>query len=39
MNEALAPQEIERFTAHLRPQVENARRHGTVALAYLRAVK
>jgi hypothetical protein len=39
MNEALTPQEIERFTAHLRPQVENARRRGTMALAYLRAVK
>ena len=39
MNEALSSQEIERFTAHLRPQVENARRRRTIALAYLRAVK
>ena len=39
MNEALSPQEIERFTAHLPPQVENARRRRTIALAYLRAVK
>jgi arsenite methyltransferase len=39
MNEALSPEEIERFTAHLRPLVENASRRGTSALAYLRAVK
>ena len=39
MNEAMSPQEIERLTAHRRPQVENARRRGTMALAYLRAVK
>ena len=39
MNEALTPEEIERFTAHLRPLVENARRRGTSALAYLWAVK
>ena len=39
VNEALSPQEIERFTAHLRPQVENARKRGTMILAYLRAVK
>jgi arsenite methyltransferase len=40
MDEALTPKEIERFTAHLRPLVENAcRRGGTSALAYLWAVK
>lgn len=39
MNEALTPEEIERFTAHLRPLVENARRRGTSAVAYLSAVK
>ena len=39
INEALSPEEIERFTAHLRPLVENARRRRTSALAYLRAVK
>ncbi len=39
MNEVLAPEEIARFTAHLRPLVENGRRKNTVALAYLRAVK
>ena len=39
MTEALTPEEKERFTAHLRPLVENARRRGTSALAYLRAVK
>jgi hypothetical protein len=39
MNEALTPEEIKDFTAHLRPLVENARRRGTSALAYLWAVK
>ena len=39
MNEALTWKEQERFTAHLRPLVENARRRGTSALAYLWAVK
>ena len=39
MDEALTPEEIERFTAHLRPLVENARRRGTSAIAYLWAVK
>jgi arsenite methyltransferase len=39
MNEALTPEEIERFSAHLRPLVENAQRRGTSALAYLWAVK
>jgi SAM-dependent methyltransferase len=39
MNEALTPQETERFTAHLRPLVQNARRRTTSALAYLWAVK
>lgn len=39
MDEALTGEEIERFTAHLRPLVENARRRGTSALAYLWAVK
>ena len=39
MNEALTWEEQERFTAHLRPLVENARRRGTSALAYLWAVK
>jgi arsenite methyltransferase len=39
MNEALTPEEIERFTAHLRPLVEDSRRRGTSAVAYLWAVK
>ena len=39
MNEALTPEEIERFSAHLRPLVENARRRGTSAVAYLSAAK
>ena len=39
MNEALSEEEIERFTNHLRPLVENARRRGPSALAYLWAVK
>jgi len=39
MNEALKPEEIERFTVHLRPLVENAERKGTLALAYLWATK
>ncbi|MBA3430956.1 MAG: class I SAM-dependent methyltransferase [Actinobacteria bacterium] len=39
MNETLTREETERFTAHLRPLVENARRRGTSAVAYLRAVK
>ncbi|MDQ3237224.1 MAG: class I SAM-dependent methyltransferase [Actinomycetota bacterium] len=39
MDETLTPEEIERFTAHLRPLVENARRRGTSAIAYLWAVK
>lgn len=39
MNGALMPEEIERFTAHLRPLVENAQRKGTLALAYLWATK
>lgn len=39
MHEALTHEEIERLTAHLRPLVENARRRGTSALAYLWAVK
>jgi arsenite methyltransferase len=39
MNEALTPEETERFTVHLRPLVENARRRGTSAIAYLWAVK
>jgi ubiquinone/menaquinone biosynthesis C-methylase UbiE len=39
MDEALTPEEIERFTANLRPLVENARRRGTSAIAYLWAVK
>jgi arsenite methyltransferase len=39
MEEALSREEMERFTAHLRPLVENARRRGTLALAYLWAVK
>jgi ubiquinone/menaquinone biosynthesis C-methylase UbiE len=39
MEGALTPEEAERFTAHLRPLVENARRVGATAVAYLRAVK
>jgi arsenite methyltransferase len=39
MGEALTPEEIERFTAHLRPLVENRQRRGTSAVAYLWAVK
>jgi hypothetical protein len=39
MNEALTPEEIERFTAHLRPLVENVQREGTSAVAYLWAIK
>lgn len=39
MNEVLTPEEIARFTAHLRPLVENGRRKSTSALAFLRAVK
>lgn len=39
MKEALTPEEIERFSAHLRPLVENARRRGTSAVAYLWAIK
>lgn len=39
MNEVLTPEEIARFTAHLRPLVENGRRKNTSALAFLRAIK
>lgn len=39
MERALTPEEIERFTAHLRPLVRNGRRRETTAGAYLRAVK
>jgi len=39
MSETLTQEETERFTAHLRPLVENARRRGTSAVTYLRAVK
>ena len=39
MNEALTPGERERFAAHLRPLVENARRRSSLALAFLKAVK
>jgi ubiquinone/menaquinone biosynthesis C-methylase UbiE len=39
MNEVLTPEEIARFTAHLRPLVENARGKSTSALAFPRAVK
>ena len=35
MEEALTPEEIERFTAHLRPLVENRQRRGTSAVVYL----
>jgi len=38
-DEVLTLEEIARFTAHLRPLVENARRKSTSALAFLRAVK
>ena len=38
-NEAPSREELERFTAHLRPLVENARRRGTLDLACLGAVK
>src|SRR5215211_2912844 len=39
MDQALTPEETERFTAHLRPLVEQNRRKGTAAHAYLWAVK
>ena len=39
MAEALTPEERGRFSAHLRPLVEGARRRGTSAIAYLWAVK
>lgn len=39
MNEVLTLEEIERFTAHLRPLVENGARQSASALAFLRAVK
>jgi arsenite methyltransferase len=39
MNETLTQAERETFTDHLRPLVENARGRGTLALAYLWAVK
>jgi len=39
MDQALTPEETERFTAHLRPLVEQDRRKGTAAHAYLWAVK
>lgn len=39
MNEALTPEEAERFAAHLRPLVEQSRRKGKYACVYLRAVK
>ena len=39
MNEALKPEEIERFTAHLRPLVERDLSKGMSAVAYLWAVK
>lgn len=39
MDEALSREEIEGFTAQLRPLVENAQRRGTSAVAYLWAVK
>jgi hypothetical protein len=38
-DEALLREEIEGFTAHLRPLVENAQRRVTSAVAYLWAVK
>jgi len=39
MTEALTPEETERFTEHLRPLVENARRKGRSAVVYLQAIK
>jgi ubiquinone/menaquinone biosynthesis C-methylase UbiE len=39
MNEALKPEEIERFSAHLRPLVERDLSKGMSAVAYLWAVK
>jgi hypothetical protein len=39
MNEALTPEEIERFTAHLRPLVERNESKGMSAHVFLRAVK
>jgi arsenite methyltransferase len=39
MRETLTPGEIEQFTAHLRPLVENQQNVNRSALAYLRAVK
>ena len=39
MNEALKPEEIERFTAHLRPLVERNESKGMSAVAYLWAKK
>lgn len=39
MDQSLTPAEKERFTAHLRPLVEQGRGKGTSARAYLRAVK
>jgi arsenite methyltransferase len=39
MNEALKPEEIERFTAHLRPLVERNESKGMSAVAYLWAIK
>jgi arsenite methyltransferase len=39
MNEALTPEEIKRFTRHLRPLVERNESKGMSAIAYLWAVK
>ena len=39
MDEALTPEEAERFAAHLRPLVEQSRRREKYACAYLRAIK
>lgn len=39
MDEALSPEEIERFTRHLRPLVEGGKQRMPVASAYLWAVK
>jgi hypothetical protein len=39
MTEALTQEEIERFTVHLRPLVENRQRKVKTAVAYLWAVK
>jgi arsenite methyltransferase len=39
MNEALSPEEIERFTTHLRPLVERNESKGMSAVTYLWAVK